>query len=196
METTLEYLNPTARNNGLILGIITFIINILVYYVSPSLMASTAFGMGVIVVSIILYIVFILDMRRKIGGYWSFRDALRGIFLMALVAGITDALLKFIFYKYIEPGAYDKVIGFVVDNLTRTYERIGMDQDKIDEVLEKVKEGMKAQFNPSIGDFLKSLGMMIIVEFVMSLIFAAIFKKDKPMFMRVDEISEQDAEGL
>ncbi len=104
-----------------------------------------------------------------------------------IVAAVLDTTLKMIFYKYIEPGAYDKISGYVIDNLTSTYENLGMSQDKIDEVIEKVQSSLKGQFNPGISDVFKTLGIMALICFIMALIFAAIFKKNPPIFATVEE---------
>lgn len=182
MESTTENLNQASINNGLIIGTLAAIINIIVYYVSPSSMGSTSFGIIMMVVSLGLYIFFTLDLRKKIGGFWSFREALKGIFLMSFIAGLLGIVVNFVFYKFIEPGAYEKISGYVVENLSKTYEKLGMDQDTIDQTIDKVLESMKSQFNPSLMDLLKTFGIAVLVQFIMSLIFAAIFKKEQPIF--------------
>ncbi len=187
MEPSLLNLNKSAATNGLILGVLSFVLSLMVYYVSPSSMGSTSFGLGMIVLSLVLYVVFTIDLRKKIGGFWSFKEALKGIFLMMFIAGLVDALLKGVFYKFIEPDAYAKISGYVIDNLNHTYENMGMSQDQIDPIIEKVKESLKGQFNPGIVDFLKTLGILAIIEFICALIFAAIFKKEQPMFATVEE---------
>lgn len=182
MESTPTHANQEAINNGLIVGGISFVLGILIYYVSPGLMGSTFFGIAMMLISLGLYIFFTLDLRKKVGGFWSFREALNGIFLMAFIAGLVATLGNFVFYKYIEPGAFDKISAIVSESLYGTYEKLGMDEETIDKTLEKVMEGMKSQFNPSFMDLLKTLGIGVIVQFIMSLIFAAIFKKEEPIF--------------
>ena len=106
---------------------------------------------------------------------------------MAFIAGLVAALGNFVFYKFIEPGAYDKISGIVSENLYGTYEKFGMDEETIEKTMEKVMEGMKSQFNPSFMDLLKTLGTGVLIQFVMSLIFAAIFKKEQPIFASTNE---------
>lgn len=187
MEESIENLNNHAAKNGLIVGVIGFVITILTYYMAPAMLGNTMFGVGMMFVSLILYIIFTLDLRKKIGGYWSFKDALRGIFLMAFIAGLVSLVANYIFYNFIEPGVYDKISGYVVQGLTETFEKMGMDQEQIDKQIEGMQDSLRAQYSPTIGDLLKSLGLAILVEFVLSLIFAAIFKKDRPVFADVNE---------
>ena len=71
--------------------------------------------------------------------------------------------------------------------MSETFENMGMEQDKIDEAVEKQIEGVKAQYDPTLAQFFKNFGIAIIIQFVMSLIFAAIFKKEAPVFIPNEE---------
>ncbi len=179
--------NQLAINNGLYIGGISTILGILVYYVSPDLMGATSFGIIMMLLSLALYIFFTIDLRKKIGGFWSFREALKGIFLMSFIAGLVSIAVNFVFYKFIEPGAYEKISEIMTQNLSATYEKLGIDQATIDKTIPAVLEKMKAQFDPSFTDVLKNLGIAVLGQFVMSLIFAAIFKKEQPIFTSTEE---------
>lgn len=191
MEVSLQNLNKAAVTNGIIIGILSSVIGVVTFYMFPSLLGSMSFGIGTLVVSLLIYIFFTLDLRKKIGGYWSFREALKGIFLMAFVAGLLYSIVNYVFYKFIEPDAFLKISGFVEEGMSKTFESMGMEQDKIDEAVSKQVEGMKAQYDPTPLQFLKNLGIAVLIQFVMSLIFAAIFKKEAPVFAPVEE---EDAE--
>jgi hypothetical protein len=182
MELTLQNLNKVASTNGIIVGILSSVIGIVVYYAAPSLLGSMGFGIGSGVVSLLIYIFFTIDTRKKIGGFWSFREALKGIFLMAFVAGLLYSVVNFAFYKFVEPNAFETVAGYMEAGTSSTLEKIGMDQEKIDEAISGQMEAIKEQYNPTIGQFFKNLGIAVLVQFVMSLIFAAIFKKEAPIF--------------
>lgn len=183
----MENLNKLALNNGIVIGVIGLAFQILPFYAAPQLLGNTMFGIGVGLITLIIYIFFTIDLRKKIGGFWSFKDALKGIFIMSLVANVGSSIFNYLFYKFIEPGAYDKVVGIVSEGMASTYEKMGMSQDVIDQAMEKVLEGLKSQYQPSPLDFIKNLGIIILVGFVVSLIFAAIFKKNPPMFAQVEE---------
>lgn len=183
----MENLNKTAINNGLIIAAISIFIQLISYYVMPSMLASLWFGATVGIISIVIYVMFTLDLRKKVGGYWTFREALKGIFLMALVAGIVAQIFNLAYYKFVEPGAFDKISGFMNESLRSNFEKMNMDEVMIDEQLIKAEENLKAQYNPTVVQFFKTLGIAILIEFVMSLIFAAIFKKERPAFEQVTQ---------
>lgn len=187
MEASLQNLNKAALNNGLLIGILSAVIAIVTYYMFPSMLGSMGYGLGTLVVSLLIYIFFTIDLRKKIGGYWNFREALKGIFLMAFVAGLFYSIFNLVFYKFIEPGAFEKISGFVEQGMTKTFESMGMEQEQIDEAVGKQIEGLRSQYDQGFKDFFKNLGIAVIIEFVMSLIFAAIFKKEAPVFAPVDD---------
>jgi len=187
MESNLQDLNKSAINNGLVIGVISAVLGILTYYVAPNLMGSTFYGIGLGLVSLGLYIYFTLDLRKKVGGYWNFKSALKGIFLMAFIAGLFGMVFNFVFYKFIEPDAFEKISGYITEGTTKTFENLGMQQDQIDEAVEKQLGAMKSQFDPTFTDLAKNFGIAILVQFIMSLIFAAIFKKEHPAFAPATE---------
>ena len=191
MELSLENLNKAASTNGVIIGILSTVIGVVTYYVFPSLLGSMSFGIGTLVVSLLIYVFFTIDLRKKIGGFWTFKEALKGIFLMSFIAGLIYSLANVVFYKFIEPGAFEKIAGFMESGMSQTFENMGMEQEKIDEAVAKQIEGIKAQYDPTFAQFFKNLGIAVIIQFVMSLIFAAIFKKEAPVFASTGEDEEE-----
>jgi ABC-type polysaccharide/polyol phosphate export permease len=183
----MDNLNKNAVNNGFIIAIITIAIQLLTYYAAPAMLGATWFGIATGLIILVIYILLTIDLRKKIGGFWSFKQALTGIFIMSLVANVTSSVFNFIFYKFIEPNAYDKVKGYVAEGLTATLEKMGMSGADMDKAIEKATESLKAQYQPSPLDFLKNIVIAILIGFVMSLIFAAIFKKNPPMFAPIEE---------
>jgi hypothetical protein len=191
MEFSLENLNKAASTNGVIIGILSTVIGVVTYYVFPSLLGSMSFGIATLVVSLLIYIFFTIDLKKKIGGFWTFKEALKGIFLMSFIAGLVYSLANVAFYKFIEPGAFEKIAGFMESGMSQTFENMGMEQEKIDEAVAKQIEGIKAQYDPTFAQFFKNLGIAVIIQFVMSLIFAAIFKKEAPVFASTGEEEEE-----
>lgn len=173
--------------NGLIIGILSVIFGVVVYYVAPALFGAMWFSIANVIFFLILYIFFTIDLRKKIGGYWSFRQALKGIFIMALIASLVATVVNYVFYKFIEPGGFAKISGFVEQGMTKTFENLGMDADAADTEVAKMVDRMRTQFDPTPMEALQNLGTAILVAFVMSLIFAAIFKKEAPIFAPVED---------
>lgn len=186
MESTLQTsVNPKklALNNGLIWAAINIAIFLVVYYVKPDWMGSFAFSGIQILIGIGLAIYFCMDIRKKIGGYWSFKEALGSIFLMFFVQALIVFFFTIIFAKYIEPGYAVKMKEIVSTSTQDMLEKMGMDQEKIDQAIVDSEERLERQFNPGFKEVAIGLATIAIMYFIGALIFAAIFKKDPPVFL-------------
>ena len=187
MELSLENLNKAAANNGLIVGILSAIWGVVIYYITPSLFGNMWFGFGQMAFFLLVYIFFTIDLRKKIGGYWNFKQALKGIFIMALVASTIATVVNYVFYKFIEPDGFVKISGYIEEGMTKTFENMGLDSDAAEVEVSKAVDRLRSQFDPTQMEALQNFGTMILIAFVMSLIFAAIFKKEAPIFAPVED---------
>jgi len=176
-----------AINNALIWALINIIIFLLVYYASPSLMGNFAYGFIQLAIAIGLAIYFTLDLRKKIGGYWSFREALGNIFLMFLMQFVIVTLFTTAFAKWIEPSYADTMREISLNATTRVAETFSSDQEQIDQIIEEAEKNIEKQVNPGFMDVVKGLAIGSIFYFIGALIFAAIFKRNPPLFAPVEE---------
>lgn len=185
METTVQS-TPSPKKpaliNALTWAVINIVIFLVVYYVKPDLMGSFAYAAIQIIIGIGLAVYFCADIRKKTGGYWSFKEALSSIFLMFFVQALIVFFFTILFAKYIEPGYVAKMKEIVSATTTQLLEKMGMDQDKIDAALAESEAKLEKQFNPGFKEALISIATMAVMYFIGALIFAAIFKKDKPIF--------------
>jgi hypothetical protein len=178
----MEKLNSAAITRGLYIAAITFALQIILYYVSPQILASMSYKMAISFISLGIYIYFTIDLRKAIGGFWTFSTALKGLLLMSLVANFVSLAATAIFYKFIESSAYERMLDLEMAAQTKMLENFGTPQDKIDEALVGVEKQIKAMYDPTFMDLLKSFGIVLITAVILSLIFAAIFKKNPPVF--------------
>lgn len=196
METsarTLPDLKKPALKNGLIWATVNIVLFLLVYYVKPDLMASFGWGIVQFFIGLALAIYFCLDLRKKAGGYWTFKEALRSIFLMFFVQAAVVFFFTIIFAKFIEPAYVDRMKEISAGTTSRMMEKMGMDQEEIDEAIAQSETALEQQFNPGFKEIVISLGTVAIMYFIGALIFAAILKKEPPFFIQKDE--EQDLPG-
>lgn len=176
-----------AITNAAIWAVINIIIFLLVYYASPSMMANPAFGIITIAIGIGLAIYFTIDLRKKIGGYWSFREALGNIFLMFFVQVIVYTIFTTAFAKWIEPGYANMMREATLNATTQMAEAFSSDQEVIDKMIEEAEKSIEKQVNPGFMDFIQGLAIAAIFYFIGALIFAAIFKRERPVFAPVSE---------
>ncbi|MBC7744755.1 MAG: DUF4199 domain-containing protein [Flavobacterium sp.] len=186
METTLQK-SPTpkmqALNYGLIWAAINIAIFLVVYYVNPDLMGSFAF-MGIsVAVGLGLAVYFCVELRKYMGGFWSFKQALGSIFVMFFVQAIIVFFFTIAFAKFIEPEYVTKMKEISENTATKMMEGMGADQETIDKAMVEMEKNYETQFNPGFIDILKSIIYIAIGYFIGALIFAAIFKKEQPVFI-------------
>ncbi|MEO8884828.1 MAG: DUF4199 domain-containing protein, partial [Mucilaginibacter sp.] len=156
MENLDSEIKKNALNNGLLLGVIMLILGIVTFYI----MISMESALGVIAVPIIFSVIlpiavtifFTIDLRKKIGGFWDFKQATTGIFIMCIVSfAIQTVGRDLLFAKFIEPDMAQKTQDAVVKATTAMMEKSGAPQEKIDKQIESTQKQFDSQVNPTVG---------------------------------------------
>ncbi len=195
MEENLNSLiKKSALTKGLILGAVFLFMGIFTFYFTTSMTDS----MWLIIFAPILFSIIIpiaisvfvtLDLRKQIGGYWIFRQAVTGTFIMFFIAYIVSSVGRdLVFAKLVEPQMAEKMSEAMVSATSKMMEKSGADQEKIDEKTTDIQKQFDAQTHPTPGKVIQGIAISIILIFVFSLIFAAIFKKEKPRNLLEDAI--------
>lgn len=195
MENLDSSIKKNALNDGLILGVISFIIGLITFY--SMIAIDTTFWLIIVIpilfsviIPIGLAIYFTINLRKKVGGYWSFRQATTGIFIMFIIAlAIQTVGRDLLFVKLIEPDMAKKTQDAVIRASTAMMERSGAAQEKIDESIANTEKQFESQINPSFGQIVQSIGTSIIFVFILALLFGAFFKRNPPLY--IDEPVEE-----
>lgn len=171
---------------GLVFGVILLVIGIIALY----LIAKTT-SIAVVIASPILLsflvplglaVWFCLNLRKRIGGYWSFRDATSGIFLMFFSAYFIYSTGNLVFTKAIDTTISKTVKENILKVTSDFASRQNLPAEQIDEKIEEMKSKMEEEGTPDAKQIVQGIVYAIIIIFVVSLIFAAIFKKEPPVF--------------
>ncbi len=170
---------------GIILGVISFILSIISLYITKSatslFTSSAAAGFINYAVFLIVAVFFVISLRKAAGGYWSFSEALKNIFIMmAIVAVIGTAGVSI--WNMINPSLQQEAIDNTINMTIETMEATGAQDENIDNTIEMLEQQRNALAEMTIGQTLKGLAITIVMYFVLSLILAAIFKREKPIF--------------
>jgi hypothetical protein len=195
MENLNQQIRKNALTNGLMLGLITLVLGIFSFYFITGMTTSFAMIIGgpiifSIIIPIVIVILFCIDMRKKIGGYWTFKQAVTGIFIMFLAAYVIQMVGRdFVFAKFIEPNMIEKTQDAMTKATTAMLEKSGTDQATIDSKVADMQKQFDAQKDVSVAKTIEGIGISLILMFVVALIFAAIFKKDP---LRFDTTAEPD----
>lgn len=164
---------PTVTRYGLVGGLVliafTLVINV-------SGMNVFSIGMGIFVglLSFVIYTLIMVMAVKKhrdtdLLTYISFGRAFGVAFLSSAIAGIISSAGNWL-YGLVDPGYFDRMR----DGATEMYESMGMSEDQIEMAMEQIK-------NPySISNIAMGLGVGLLMGAVISLVIAAIMKKERP----------------
>src|SRR5690606_294441 len=159
METTtiVKSAKSLAIKYGLIWTVINIAIFLVIYYGAAQIMGTWKHSLVQFVVGLGLAAYFTLAIRRQIGGFWSFSEALKSIFILFIIPTVILYFFSLVFGKWIEPDYPQKITEITLNTTTELMERVEQDQEVIDQAIEEVELSMLKQFNPSFMDVVKSL---------------------------------------
>lgn len=113
--------------------------------------------------------------RRRQGGFLEFRNALRIIFGILVVATALQGLFTWLLVNVFEPGFGQAVRSAWLANAIATYQRFGITGDELEKNVAVLKES-----DPfSVGSVLFGLAKFYIVGFPVSVILAVIVRQKK-----------------
>ena len=180
MEENSE--QPTLVNHalkfGVILGVISIVLTMLVYIIDYTIMADWKFG----ILSFVIYIGFTIyasiNYRNEIGGFMPFGTAFKHGYLVFILSGLVATLFAIVLYHVIDPELPQKITDVTIENTTKMMEGFGAPEASIDEAVEKMKVDMPQNY--TLFGHAKTYGIMLIVSAVFALITGAISKKKQP----------------
>lgn len=169
---------------GLLIGGISVVLSIVLHIVDP-LMQYTNLWIQLLsaIISITLLVVFSIEIRKQVGGFWSFGEAFKCLMTISFFTLILTILYGFILFKYIDPEMPTKINDATESVLTERLTKMGMDQDKIDEVGKTFTNGeFKAKLEPTFKNEISAFGFGLLFYVIVDLIVAACVKKNKLLF--------------
>jgi len=175
-----------GQKYGAYLGVILLAMGIASTYLvmnASNFLVASLLSSGVhFIVLVGLAAYFSLEMRKIADGYWTFKQAFRGIFtMMVIVAAIVQ--IGTAAFNAIDPEPQQKVFDKSINATIEMLENAGTDDEAIDKQvaeLEKQREGLDTF---SLGQTLKGLGISLVMYAVFALILAAVFKKERPVLI-------------
>jgi hypothetical protein len=171
--------------NGVLLGLLVTALSIFKFYYLTKMVTSMALvltGYFVLFPSVLpvgLAVYFILQLRKKIGGYWNFRQAVTGIFIIFLAAYVIKFVFSdVLFVQLIEPKVIEKTEQALFNDAQIDFKKRNVSQKEIDLKIKEIKASLVAQKDSTIGQQVQGVGINVIFLFVLALIFAGFFKRE------------------
>lgn len=187
MDNIERRIKINGVKSGIILGVIITALGIISFYFITATPSAVMFVAGPIIFAVFLPIFVVTFLcfkgRKDVGGYWTFKQATTGIFIMFLVAYALQYIGKgIIFDKFVEPNNAAKVETAAVNAKTANLKERGNDQKSIDKAIEELKKDF-VQPTPTIGSTIQGIIISVILIFVLAIIFGALFKRDQPPYV-------------
>ncbi|EOR96192.1 hypothetical protein ADIARSV_0597 [Arcticibacter svalbardensis MN12-7] len=191
IELDQKKLKKTGAIYGLILGMVMILAGIISFYLMSST-SNLAVVVGTPVVFSILLplvaaVVLIFSLRKKINGYWDLRQATTGIFILFLVAYFVSTSGSIAYLKAAGPGIKVHTKENLIRVTSSFLEKQGADQVEIDAAVDKVNAGFAESPDLKIGDVIMGYLQAVIIIFVAALVFAAIFKREPPVYFKAGD---------
>lgn len=181
-----------AIQPGIILGIVSLALSIFTFFfiieiVSSPIMMVVSPLLFAVVIPIIITVFLMLDLRKKIGGFWSFKQATTGAFVIFIVAYAISYVGNLVYTRVIDKTVVERMSATMLDGTERMMENANAPQEKIDEAMDNAKKQMEEQKNLTVTSVTKGLLIAIVMYFILSLIFGAIFKREGVRYIAADE---------
>ena len=184
----MPYTEPQLRKNsairGLYVGLIALVINIMAFYFIT--LASPPFwlmNVGLFFIYIVTAVIFIENLRRSIGGYWVFKHAVTGIFILVTIAYAVNYVGRdVIFSNLIERNVAGKTKDAIVNADVAYLKKNNISQDSINKNLIQLNQKINTVETVSGMQQVAAIPILLIMLFVVSLVFAAVFKRDPPVY--------------
>ena len=172
MENSNNTLLKSTMTSGAILGIALVVYNVILYVFNSNM------NSGLVSISYIFIIVGIIYGTKNYrdefnNGSISYSRALGTGTLIAAFAGVISGLYQYIYVSYIDLEYFDKL----VDILVQTYQDAGIDDDKIEQMIE-----MSSYSRNPVFFTLSSIFGSAIIGFIISLITSFFLKKEDDSF--------------
>lgn len=175
-------MNEIIKQNGIKYGVISGLLGVLftlfIYVVDYKLFVNIWLGVGLLVAFLVIGIMQLLELRKNLGGFMTFKEGFTGYFVGALVGILISTAFSVVLFNFIDIETRDliheELVNFQINNLKNW----NAPAAQIKETIEEMKKTPQFSTMGLIYGILKSL----IGTIIFGLILAAIFKKNKPVF--------------
>jgi hypothetical protein len=174
-------MEQTKSNTGLVYGIICGVaviaFTILLYVGGVEWFTGPLAYIGY-VIPIVIGFLGAYKQRSLQGGYITFKEALKTVFIIFIVSVVLDTIFSYILFNVIDVPFREAIMQEAAVKMEKFLVKMGSTQDQIDKAMAEFDNPN----NYSPGKILLSVFFRLIGWFIVALIIAAITKKKKPEF--------------
>lgn len=177
METAIENKTNPGYTYGLISGLIIVVIALLQYLGGVEMYLSPI-GYVSYLVMITMAVLAALRSRKDNDGALTFSEALKITFTVFAISLLLQTVFAYILFNFVDVSFKQALAQEVLNKTERMMHRFGAS----DEQIGKAIDAQRGTDQFTIGKMLLGYAFTCIVFFILSLLIAAIVKKNKPVF--------------
>ncbi len=163
--------------NGVICGLASVIITLLLYFISPPVMFKWGSWIG-IAVAIYFMSRASLDTRADMDGFISWKEAVSPAFLTGVISTLIGMLFTYVLFNFIDSSLMELQNQVTIDTTVSMMESFGAAESDIDAALEGIEASMKDHL--ALKDMILPIFVSFIFTFIIAAIIAAVVKKTRP----------------
>ena len=173
-------MNKEIIKSGLILGLISIAMTVLVYVVDETLMVKLWYGLIALALSLFLVSYLGIKYRNEhTGGFMSFGQAYGFSIVAMITSGIVSTIFMILLYSVIDPELPQVLGDAAYEQSLAMMKSFGADPDSLDDdMLDKMREDSMARFG--VMGSVKGLIGVVIGSAILSLITGLIIKRKEP----------------
>lgn len=172
MEKQTPSIGKSALTYGLYLGLASIVFTLILYL--TEMLGNSALGWISFIISIAILSWAMINFRDKQnGGVLRYGQGVGLGTLSMFFGGILSSIFTFVLYNYIDPGIIDQLVNQALEE--------AMAKGTPEAQMEMVEKWTRMFMNPTAMLIMGIIGSPIIGA-IISLILAAIFKKEPPVF--------------
>ncbi len=188
----MQDLNRRIRIKGAKYGAVLGVIILSLHLISYFSMVKTSTPLWVTAFSPLIFtnllpivaaILLCLRLRQRIGGYWELRQAASGIFVMFLTSYLIFFFGFLLFSKVIEPKTDINLENKIESVKAAIRKGQNVSKQHINEETKGLRKDFNERQNSGVLGFVQSFGIVVVLLFLASLIFGALFKNDPPVYV-------------
>ncbi len=170
-------------NLAITMSVISIVLFLLMAILGGGMFINLGIGVLGIVLMIIVPIIFLRKQRASANGFLTFKEAFLTAFLGLALSAVISTTFSYVYVSYIDTAYVDSMINQQLET-TMKYMQGNMPEDKMVETLTEIET--KTRYGFTLPGMIRNFGIYIAVYAVLSLILAAIFKK-QPQIVRSTE---------
>lgn len=171
-------MNQKAIIYGVVGGLISVAISLLIYLVNPMLFAEWWVGLIGFPISIAILLALGFAIRKENGGYLKFGDAFLNMLVTGVIMTAIGVLFNILLFNVIDPELPAILTEQILQNTAEMMSGFGMPEAQLEEAMQQTAEGMDSAYTP--GKLLLGIIWGAVWYAILSLILGLIVKRNPP----------------